>query len=458
MSVRFISPEQLIQDFHQEFPSALPTCPTLNPQEPMQRFYFHVDINSCYASCERILDPSLHNRPVVVLSNNDGCLVALSAEAKAMGYELGEPWFKIKEGAEARGIVARSSNYELYGEISNRVMNLLREYAQEFEQYSIDEAFLTILTTPSAAHALARRIKDDLAQRVGVPVCVGVAATKTLAKLSNKTAKKVPVLEGVCVWDRLPAARRSYLFKNLPVDEIWGVASRTRKKLAAMGILSVDDLAKADLATIRKRFSVVLMRTVLELRGTSCIPIEPERKFKDQLIYSRSFSHPITDREEMAQVMSVYAQRAAQRLVKDGQQAKLLTAFCATSYYGVDLVFPATKVVLQTRTSDPVILTRAALTLLNRAEFNGPRYARAGIMLSDLAPSYTATAFDMFQPDHEKRRIAEVIARVEDKCGEGSLGLGRAGLARKPIWEMKRELLSPRGTTHWNELIPAYIK
>lgn len=453
-------PPAILHAQNQSSTSCQPSNPPslVLPEHKPQLLYFHVDINSCYASCERILDPSLNGKPVVVLSNNDGCMVALSAEAKAMGYRLGAPWFKVKEGAEARGVIARSSNYELYGDISNRVMEVLREYAQGFEQYSIDEAFLTVrVSTRQAAH-IARRIKDDIARRVGVPVCVGVAATKTLAKLSNKTAKNVPNLGGVCVWDLLPPGRRAHLFHHLPVDQLWGVASRTRKKLASMGIISIGDLATADLPTIRKRFSIVLMRTVLELRGTSCIPLEPVRKFKDQLIYSRSFSYPITDREDMAQVMSVYAQRASKRLVRDGQQAKLLTAFCATSFYGENMVFPTSAVRLQARTADPAVLTKAALTLLDRADFDGPRYARAGIMLTDLAPGDSSIAFEMFQYSHERRNVASLISQVEEKCGEGSLGLGRAGFTRKPVWEMKRELLSRRGTTHWDELVRASVR
>lgn len=454
MSLEFLTADS----FHDPF--AFPAPPawkrhSTEDDEKQPLLYFHIDINSCYASCERILDPSLKNRPVVVLSNNDGCLVALSAEAKAMGYRLGDPWFKVRDQALARGVVARSSNYELYGDISSRVMAVLREYAHGFEQYSIDEAFLTIPVSPAEAVHIARAIKDDLARRVGVPVCVGVARSKTLAKLANKTAKKVPALRGVCVWDRLPQARRSALCQTLPVDEVWGVASRTRKKLAGMGILTIADLTEADIPMIRKRFSVVLMRTVLELRGISCIPLEEERKFKDQLIYSRSFSTPIVDREEMAQVMSVYAQRAAKRLVRDGQHAKHLSAFCATSYYGADLVFPAVQVRLQAPTADPVVLTKAGLKLLEHAAFDGPRYARAGMLLTDLTPADSATAFDLFQYPHEKRQIATTIAAIEQKLGEGTVGLGRAGFARRPLWEMKRELLSPRGTTHWEELVAA---
>lgn len=170
----------------------------------MSNLIFHIDINSCYVACERILDPSLEGKPVVVLSNNDGCVIALSSEAKALGYRMGDPWFKVELRAAGQGVIARSSNYELYGDISNRVMSVLQEQAADFEQYSIDEAFLTAPVSITEAKALARNLKDQLARRVGVPVCVGVATSKTLAKLANKTAKKIPALAGVCVWDALP--------------------------------------------------------------------------------------------------------------------------------------------------------------------------------------------------------------------------------------------------------------
>lgn len=229
----------------------------------------------------------------MVLSNNDGCIVALSAEAKALGYAMGDPWFQIRVRAREQGVVARSSNYELYGDISSRVMAVLQEQAAEFEQYSIDEAFLTAPVSAGEAVVLARKIKGDLARRVGVPVCVGVASTKTLAKLANKTAKKVPVLGGVCVWDLLPTERREALFSGLPVSEVWGVGSRTTAKLEKMGIRSIGDLAAASPVVIRKKFSVVLMRTVLELNGVVALELEPVRVFKEQLIYSRMFSQPV---------------------------------------------------------------------------------------------------------------------------------------------------------------------
>lgn len=300
---------------------------------------FHIDINSCYASCEKILDPALTHK-LVVLSNNDGCIMALDARAKALGFRMGQPWFEAAQRATELGVVAQSSNYELYGDISDRGMQVLQEYSADFEQYSIDEAFLTAPVSLTEAKQLARRIKDDLARRVGVPVCVGAAPTKTLAKLANKTAKKIPALAGVCVWNALSEERRHALMTTLPVSEIWGVGVRTTRKLAVRNIITIADLAAANPAQIRKNFSVVLMRTALELRGIPAIELEPERAFKDRLIYSRSFSSPISDATSMRQVLGIYAQKAAARLNRYQQVAASLSAFCSTSHFAAAPITP----------------------------------------------------------------------------------------------------------------------
>lgn len=422
------------------------------------RLIFHVDINSCYASCEKIFDPSLRDKPVVVLSNNDGCIIALDQQAKALGFAMGDPWFKVAEAARAQGVVARSSNYELYGDISDRVMLVLKEYAADFEQYSVDEAFLTAPVSAAEAVRLARRIKSDLARRVKVPSCVGVAPTKTLAKLANKTAKKIPALKGVCVWEALPAQRRQALFEALPVSEVWGVGPRTARKLAGMGLVSIADLVQANPATIRQRFSVVLMRTLLELRGIPTLALEEERAFKDQLIYSRSFSSPVTEGEQMRQVLSIYAQRASARLMKQGQVAGQVAAFCSTSFYAEGpQSHPSVRARLEVPSADPLVLLDAARGLLEEADFGLARYVRAGFMLLDLAPAGAHQLLDPFVPEHQRRGLADLLGQIQSRCGEASIGLGYGGLARPPGWEMRREFLSKRATTHWEELAVARL-
>jgi DNA polymerase V len=411
-----------------------------------------VDVNCFYASAERAFDPSLEGRPLVVLSNNDGCAVTRSPEAKALGIPVGEPWFKIAPRAKEWGLVARSSNYELYGDISSRVMELLGRYSAWLEVYSIDEAFLGVRGTPDELLRLGQTIKLAVRRNVGVPVCVGIANTKTLAKLANKWAKNNPGLNGVCHWDAMPAQARDALMRRLSVVELWGVAGRLTRRLNALGIHSILDLANADPVRIRDRFSVVLMRTVLELQGTPCIPMEEERIGRDQLIVSRSFSTPITTRADLRQVMSVYAQQASARLAKHGLQAKVLTAFAGTSHYNPrDTSYPSVSVSLPMPTADPVLLTKASHALLPRIQ-EGIKYARAGIMVTDLRPTGQQSPLPMFTNPHEERGIGTLLEDISRRYGRGSVGLGHAGIRGGPDWSMQRTMLSPRYTTNWDEL------
>lgn len=411
-----------------------------------------VDVNCFYASAERAIDPSLEGRPLVVLSNNDGCAVTRSPEAKALGVAVGEPWFKLAPRAREWGLVARSSNYELYGDISARVMELLGRYSAWLEVYSIDEAFLGVDGTADELVRLGGSMRTAVRRNVGVPVCVGIAGTKTLAKLANKWAKHNERFSGVCHWDTVPVVEREALMARLSVIELWGVASRLTKRLNSIGIHSVLDLARADPVRIRERFSVVLMRTVLELQGTPCIPLEEERTGRDQLIFSRSFSAPITGTAGLRQVLSVYGQQASARLASHGLQAKVLTAFAATSdYTQQDRASPSVCVPLPMPTADPVLLARASYALLPRIQ-EGLKYVRAGIMVTDLRPTGNQAPLELFENPHEERGIGSLLEEVSRRYGRGSIGLGHAGIRGGPDWSMKRDMLSPRYTTHWDEL------
>lgn len=351
------------------------------------------------------------------------------------------------------GLIARSSNYELYGDMSSRVMRLLGECSAWVEVYSIDEAFVGVRGTPSQLRAWGRQVKDRIFRELGLPVCVGIARTKTLAKLANKTAKKIPALGGVCSWDAVPGARREALLASLPVIEVWGIAARLTKRLYAMGIETISQLRDADPHEIRRRFSIVLMRTVLELRGTPCIPLEEEPpEIKDQIIFSRSFSQKVTTAEQMEQVLGVYAQRAAARLHKHHRQAKVLTAWAMTSHYApVAHHGPSATVTLPAPTADPVLLTRAAKELLPKIH-EGVPYARAGIVVTDLYKTGLQPVLEPFIDAHEDRQIGPLIESVKQRIDGAAIGLGRAGLRAGPQWQMRREMMSPRYTTHWDEL------
>ncbi|MFI2566218.1 Y-family DNA polymerase [Paenarthrobacter sp. NPDC018779] len=412
----------------------------------------HVDINCFYASAERAFNPALEGKPLIVLSNNDGCAVTRSPEAKKLGIGVGDPWFKIAPRAKEWGLIAMSSNYELYGDISLRVMELLRRYSAWQEVYSIDEAFLGVKGSPEHLLDLGRTIKEACRKHVGVPVCVGIAPTKTLAKLANKWAKHNPAFNGVCRWDSVPADQREALMSRLSVIEIWGIATRLTKRLNAIGIFSILDLVRADPVKLRDKFSIVVMRTVLELQGTPCIPMEEEQIGRDQLIFSRSFSTPITTAAQLRQVLSVYGQMASARLAKHDLQAKLLTAYAATSVYNPnDKSFPTVTVRLPMPTSDPVLLTKAAHALVPKFQ-EGTKYAKAGIMVTDLRPTGNQKPLEIFENRHEERGIGPLLEQVSKRYGRGSIGLGHAGIRGGPDWSMKRGLLSPRYTTRWDEL------
>lgn len=413
-----------------------------------------VDVNSFYVSCERAFDPKLEGIPCVVLSNNDGCVVARSNEAKALGIENGTPWFKLAEAAPRMGLVQRSSNYELYGDLSARVMKLLSRYSYFTEVYSIDEAFLHMTGEPDELHARGGLIKTAVRRNTGLPVCVGIGPTKTLSKFANRIAKQNPAMNGVCNLDTMPAGSVDIIMSRVPVTGLWGVASRIGKKLNTLGIYTVADLRAADPVMIRSRFSVVLQRTVLELNGVPCVPMESERADKKQMIFSRSFSTPVTTVEGMRQVMSVYAQKAAVRLAKENQLARILTVFAGTSHFNDrESSYPSAAVHLEVPTADPVILSRAAVNAMDSQMVEGIPYARAGVMLTDLSPAGAQPVFEEFVTVHEKRRIGELLGKVTDKYGSTSIGLGLAGLnSKKPDWTMTRKFASPRYTTEWAEL------
>ncbi len=458
------------------------------PAAPASRsLVAHVDVNSFFVSAERAFDPSLWGKPVVVLSNNDGCCIARSDEAKALGIPMGMPWFQARQYGRRYGLIARSSNYELYGDMSARVMELLGRFSAWKQVYSIDEAFLGLRCPAEQASMVGRDIRQTVWRGLGMPVGVGIAPSKTLAKLANRLARRSQAWRGVCNWMALTARQQEALLTSLPVNHIWGVASRMKRHLEQVGITTALDLREADPEKMRQHFSVVLMRTILELRGIPAIPLDPPQPPRQQLIFSRSFSTPVTAAAQMRQVMTVYAQQASARLAKHGLQAQHLSAFAQPSAYagGVTDAWanadPAknsfggggdggsgegggwktygpqapgsvgVRVRLPMPTADPVLLARAAHTLLPRM-VEGTRYVRAGIVLTDLTPLGGQQVLELFVNPHERRGIGPLIEQVAHKYGHGLLGLGEAGLREGVVWHMRRDHLSPHYTTNWKEL------
>ncbi|MCH9376421.1 Y-family DNA polymerase [Klebsiella pneumoniae] len=414
-----------------------------------------VDVNSFYASCETIFRPDLQGRPVVVLSNNDGCIIARSAEAKKLGIKMGDPYFKCKDYFRQQGVVCFSSNYELYADMSNRVMTTLEEMCPRVEIYSIDEAFcdLTGVRNCRVLEEFGRDLKDTVYRNTRLPVGVGIAQTKTLAKLANHAAKTWKATGGVV--DLSNVERQRKLMALLSVDEVWGVGRRISKKLEAMGIKTVLQLADTDIRFIRKHFNVVLERTVRELRGEPCLCLEEFAPVKQEIVCSRSFGERITDYHEMRQAICLYASRAAEKLRGEHQYCRFISAFVKTSpftlnepYYG-----NSTSVKLLTPTQDSRDIITAATKCLDAIWRDGHRYQKAGVMLGDFYSQGVAqlNLFDDNAPRQNSEKLMEVLDHLNAKDGKGTLYFAGQGI--QTAWQMKREMLSPRYTTRISDLL-----
>lgn len=413
-----------------------------------------VDVNSFYASCETIFRPDLQGRPVVVLSNNDGCVIARSAEAKKLGIKMGDPYFKCKDYFRQQGVVCFSSNYELYADMSNRVMTTLEEMCPRVEIYSIDEAFcdLTGVRNCRVLEEFGRELKDTVYRNTRLPVGVGIAQTKTLAKLANHAAKTWKATGGVV--DLSNVERQRKLMALLPVDEVWGVGRRISKKLEAMGIKTVLQLADTDIRFIRKHFNVVLERTVRELRGEPCLGLEEFAPVKQEIVCSRSFGQRISTYEEMRQAICLYASRAAEKLRGEHQYCRFISAFVKTSPFALNEPYygNSTSVKLLTPTQDSRDIITAATKCLDAIWRDGHRYQKAGVMLGDFYSQGVAqlNLFDDNAPRKNSEKLMEVLDHLNAKDGRGTLYFAGQGI--QSAWQMKREMLSPRYTTRFSDL------
>ncbi|WP_163367313.1 Y-family DNA polymerase [Klebsiella aerogenes] len=412
------------------------------------------DVNSFYASCETVFRPDLRGRPVVVLSNNDGCVISRSAEAKPF-VKMGEPYFKQKDIFRPHGVVCFSSNYELYADMSNRVMTTLEEMSPRCEKYSIDEVFcdLTGVRNCRVLTEFGHELRATVRQRTHLTVGVGIAQTKTLAKLANHAAKRWQQQTGGVV-DLSNAERQRKLMAALPVEEVWGVGRRIAKRLETMGIRTVLQLADTDIRFIRKHFNVVLERTVRELRGEPCLELEEFAPVKQEIICSRSFGHRITEYEEMRQAICSYASRAAEKLRQEHQYCRFISVFVKTSPFAPDERYYANNasVTLLTPTQDSRDIIAAATRCLDAIWQSGCRYQKAGVMLGDFYSQGVAqlNLFDENAPRKNSQKLMEVLDRLNAEDGRGTLYFAGQGIQQP--WQMKREMLSPRYTTRYSDL------
>lgn len=427
---------------------------------PSRRVILHTDVNSAYANMERVFNPKLRDKPVCILSNNDGCIVALTKDAKALGIKRGTPYFKVRDLCEKHGVAVLSSNYELYDAMSSRFHKIVAGFGPVHEAYSIDEAFLDLTGVETESFTeLGRALKARLWKWIGLPVCVGIAPTKTLAKLCDHFAKTYPVYGGVVNWFDLSPERRKKALSITPIGEVWGIGRKTEEKLLREGIENVWQFSQTDVFTLRRRYGVVLERTLREIQGVSCLPVESVPKPKEQILRSRSFSHATNDRSVLLTSVSTHMTEVARQLRREKAEAKKAGVFFLTSPFKENEPWHAAEPVteLTLPTSDTMRLVEVACRLVEAHWRPGFRYCKAGAFVTDLIPegssSVTGSLFDL--PDEERdetrRRLMECLDDLTRRFGKGAWKIGSSGLADG--WQMKRDRLTPAYLTRWADIM-----
>lgn len=421
-----------------------------------------VDCNNFYVSCERVFDPRLEGRPVGVLSNNDGCVVARSQEIKGLGVAMGTPAFKIPHDVR-RQCILLSSNYTLYGDMSRRVVATLRDFTPDVEVYSIDESFLGFDGFDRDGleeHCL--RLRTTVRRNTGIPVSVGLSTSRTLAKVANRIAKQQPAFEGVCRIEPDAAVTR-HILERMPVTDLWGVATRTALRLDELGIRSAWELRQANPKRIRRHFNVVMERTVWELRGVDCIELDDMRKPKDNIMTSRSFGRLTSDKADLREAIRVHASRGAEKLRRQGSVARAVMVFLKTNRHREDLLQynPSLVVPLPRPTDDSRIIVAAAQRALDAIFRKGYAYMKGGVMMLDLADKATLQhdLFDDPQSEADQarnERLMSVIDKINREHGRDAVSIGkpRAGNA----WALRCQHRTPRYTTRWDELPIARLR
>jgi DNA polymerase V len=426
--------------------------------------YALVDGNNFYVSCERVFRPSLNDKPVVVLSNNDGCAVARSNEAKALGIKMGAPWFQIKHLAESDGLVALSANFALYGDLSDRMMSLAAGLGPHQEVYSIDESFIDLSGVRGDLVARSHKIRSRILQWVGIPCGIGIGTTKTLAKLANhiaKTAERKPGsypdhLARVCDLSTLNPDERQAVFAATQVNEVWGVGPRITKQLNEVGIHTVQDLVQLDPVIVKGRWSVVLERTLRELQGMPCIDLDHTPAAKQEIACTRSFGRPVLELSDLSEAVTEFASRAAVKLRKQNSLAGQIMVFIRTSPFRKDEQYSRSTVVpLRRPSSDTAVLIASALAGLQAIYRSGFNYAKAGVMLLDLQADANQQIELTLEDDSEQNRgsLMSTLDSLNHRYGRGTVLMASSGLAGdKRTWAMRQERRTPGYTTCWEDM------
>jgi DNA polymerase V len=419
-----------------------------------KQVYALADVNSMYASCEQVFNPKLRGKPIVVLSNNDGCIIAQSKEAKAiLDIYMCRPWFELEKEATKLGVIALSSNYELYADMSNRFMETLRQFSPRIEVYSIDESFLDMTGINRNLNEYGQTIKNTVKQWTGLPICVGFGNSKTLAKLANHCAKKQPIFNGVCDLSSMTEAEVNALMEKLPVSKVWGVGSQLEKKLNKLGVSNVLQLKRADSKRIRDEFNVVLERTVKELNGESMLEIEETFQEAKQVMSSRSFGTRINNLNELEEAISYHASNACERLRRQKLYTNAITVFIQNSpfdqapYYG-----PSCSFGLPSPTNNTMQVAKAAIWAVKKMFRDNIYYQKAGVMLTDLVPE-NGQQLDIFgysKQDNKSQALMETMDKLNKKYNKQIIKLASEGT--KKSWVMRRSFKSPNYTTDWKDL------
>lgn len=414
----------------------------------MKDVFALVDCNSFYVSCERVFNPSLSNKPVVVLSNNDGCIVSRSNEAKAVGIAMGKAAFEIRDILQKHHVLTFSSNYTLYADMSRRVMQTLSQFAPEMEIYSIDEAFLSLSNMGRSLDDYGRTIRNTVGRWTGIPVSVGIASTKTLAKVANKIAKKSPRANGVLNLVESPFMEEA--LRSIAVEDVWGIGYRSAYKLKKVGIQTALDLSRVDTRWMQKIFGINGVRTVYELRGTSCYPLEENPPAKKSLAVTRMFGRPVVTIEELKEAAANYAARAGEKLREHQEAAGMMTVYVTTSRFIEHPYFNAHTTHFPTATNNSMELVETAVVSIDRIYRKGLEYKKAGVLLHELVAEGRVQK-DLFDTaDREKtNRLMQAIDRINAKEDVG-IHWAAEGLIRP--WHVQFKRLSRKFTTRWDQL------
>ncbi|MDO7468711.1 DNA polymerase V subunit UmuC [Acinetobacter baumannii] len=408
-----------------------------------------VDVNNCYVSCERVFNPSLIDKPVIVLSNNDGCAVARSNEAKILGIKMGVPLFQIKDIVQQNNVIVLSSNYTLYAEMSRRFHKVLGTYVTETEQeiYSIDECFLDLTDYYENFNLtnLAQDMRTKILKWVGLPCCVGIGSSKTEAKIANHIAKKYPAFNSVCNLVDMDLCNKEAFLAEIDVSEVWGVGRKHSKKLQGMGINTVFDLACTDPREMKKKFSIVMARTVAELQGVSCIEIEHTPQTKQQIIASRSFGSRVTELEDLKEAISMYAQDACSRLRDESLLCGCMIAFVQSNPFDPNVPFYNKSISggFSEPTDCAMDLVKAATRMVGEIFKEGIKYKKCGVILTGLEPKsgHTYDLLTDFEMIEKKEKLMKTLEGVHQKYGKKKLGVGPCFIPGR-AWSMSRDKLS----------------